>query len=307
LDLRYKPAMKATELPARCPRVHNSGFRRMFCFASFRRVFRFAQVVVGMVALVSAPAMAETVQARYAINLVGLRIGEVNASGSIEPASYKVDLNVRLTGLAAMVANVKMALASSGLIRKGMILPSAFATTSATSRETRTIRMMLDAGSVRAVEISPPLEDADMRIPVAPASKHNVLDPTSAFIMAVPPGEPLIGPAACNRTIPVYDGVVRFDITLSFVGTRNVSIKGYSGPVSVCAARYTPISGQMYDSKSAKFMAENREIEAWLAPIEQSHVVVPFHVGLRTQVGFAEIDAIEIVINVDRTAKTEPR
>ncbi|MGO9008266.1 MAG: DUF3108 domain-containing protein [Beijerinckiaceae bacterium] len=277
----------------------------MVCFASFHRIFRLASIAAGLVAFVSASAMAETVQARYAVHLIGLRIGEVNASGSIEPASYKIDLNARLTGLAAMVANVKMALASSGLIRRGTILPSAYATTSATPRETRTIRMMLDAGSVKAVEISPPLDDADMRIPVAPASKQNVLDPTSAFIMAVPPGEPLIGPAACNRTIPVYDGVVRFDITLSYVGTRTVSIKGYSGPVSVCAARYTPISGHMYDSKSAKFMAENREIEAWLAPIELAHVVVPFHVGLRTQAGFAEIDAVEIVIKSDRAAKTE--
>lgn len=277
----------------------------MVCFASFHRIFRLASIAAGLVAFVSASAMAETVQARYAVHLIGLRIGEVNASGSIEPASYKIDLNARLTGLAAMVANVKMALASSGLIRRGTILPSAYATTSATPRETRTIRMMLDAGSVKAVEISPPLDDADMRIPVAPASKQNVLDPTSAFIMAVPPGEPLIGPAACNRTIPVYDGVVRFDITLSYVGTRTVSIKGYSGPVSVCAARYTPISGHMYNSKSAKFMAENREIEAWLAPIELAHVVVPFHVGLRTQAGFAEIDAVEIVIKSDRAAKTE--
>jgi hypothetical protein len=268
-------------------------------------MFPLASFAAGFVALASASAMAETVQARYSIHLVGLRIGEVTASSSIEQASYKIDLNAKLTGLAAMVANVRMALASSGLIRKGTILPLSYATTAATSRETRTIRMMLDAGSVKAVEISPPLEDADLRIPVAPASKHSVLDPTSAFIMTVPANEPSVGPAACNRTIPIYDGVVRFDITLSYVGTRNVSIKGYSGPVSVCAARYTPISGHMYESKSAKFMAENRDLEAWLAPIEPAHVVVPFHVGMRTQAGFAEIDAVEISINPDRTAKTE--
>lgn len=254
-------------------------------------------------AATSAPA--ETVHARYTVHLIGLRIGEVSASGSIEPASYKIDLNAHLTGVAAWIANVRLALASSGLIRKGMVLPSAYATTSASPRETRTIRMALDAGSVKAVDISPPLEDAAMRIPVAPASKRNVLDPTSAFIMSVPTGEPAVGPAACNRTIPVYDGVVRFDITLSYVGTRNVAIKGYSGPVSVCAARYTPISGHMYESKSAKFMAENHEIEAWLAPIEPAHVVVPFHVALRTQAGYAEIDAVEMAITPDKTAKTE--
>jgi Protein of unknown function (DUF3108) len=276
----------------------------MICFGSFRRMSCLVQLAAGLVMLVPAAAMAETVQARYSVHLIGLRIGEVDATGSIEPASYKVDLNAKLTGVASWITNVRMALAASGLVRKGALLPSAFATTSATTRETRTIRMALDAGSVKAVEISPPLEDVDRRIPVAPASKRNVLDPMSAFIMSVPVGESSVGPAACNRTIPVYDGVIRFDITLSYVGTREVSIKGYSGPVSVCAARYTPISGHMYDSKSAKFMAENREIEAWLAPIEPAHVVIPFHVGVRTQAGFAEIDAVEMAITADRTAKT---
>jgi hypothetical protein len=297
--------MKETDSPARGAKVFLTGSRRMFRLIASRRKFRIGLAVAALLPLAAGPALAETIQARYAIHLIGLRIGEVSASGLIDPATYKVDLSAKLTGVAAIVANVKMALASSGAIRKGAVLPAAFATTSATSHETRTIRMALDSGSVKAVEITPPLEDADRRIPVAPASKRNILDPTSAFIMVVPPGEPLVGPAACNRTIPVYDGVVRFDITLSYVGKRDVSIKGYTGPVSVCAARYTPISGHMYESKSAKFMAENREIEAWLLPVEQAHVVIPFHVGLRTQAGFAEIDAVELAINADRTAKTE--
>jgi len=122
------------------------------------------------------------------------------------------------------------------------------------------------------------------------------VDPTSAMIMPVPEGEPLIGPAACNRTIPVYDGYVRFDITLHYIGVRDVSIEGYSGPVSVCAARYVPISGHKRDSKSTKFMSENRDIEAWLAPIERAHVVVPLHVALMTLAGAAVIDAVEFSV-----------
>jgi len=60
----------------------------------------------------------------------------------------------------------------------------------------------------------PAFEDKEGRIPVTEANKRNIVDPTSALIMPVPEGEPLIGPAACNRTIPVYDGYVRFDVTL---------------------------------------------------------------------------------------------
>jgi hypothetical protein len=278
----------------------------MLCSRSLRVVSSLSALAMGAaLATTSVAAEAETVQARYSIHLVGIRIGEVTASGDLEPASYKVDLNARFTGIAAWIANVRFALASSGAIRKTGILPSTYAMTSVNPRETRTIRMGLDAGSVKAVEIAPPMDDADRRIPVSAAAKHNILDPTSALIMSVPAGESAVGPAACNRTIPVYDGVVRFDLTMSYVETRNVSIKGYSGPVSVCAVRYTPIAGHMADSKSTKFMAENREIETWLAPIEPAHVVIPFRVGLRTQAGYAEVQAVELSINSDRTAKTE--
>ncbi|WP_084144028.1 DUF3108 domain-containing protein [Methylocapsa acidiphila] len=241
-------------------------------------------------------ASADVVRARYSVSLVGLHIGEVAAAGSLGAANYRVDLNARLTGIAAMLANVKMALASTGALRKGVALPATFATTSSSSHETRTVRMALNAGTVKSVEIVPPWEDREGRVPVTDAHKRNILDPTSAFIMAVPEDQPLVGPAACNRTIPIYDGYIRFDVTLSYVGTKDVAVKGYSGPVSVCAARYAPVSGHKWDSRSARFMAQNRDIEAWLAPVPHAHVVVPFHVALATLVGRAEIDAIEFSV-----------
>jgi hypothetical protein len=251
-------------------------------------------------------ALAETVRARYSVSLIGLHIGEAIAHGSIEQANYKIELNARLTGVASWVAHVRMALQSSGFIRRSTVLPSAYATSSANDRMTRTLRMALNAGNVRAVEITPPFEDIYDRVPVTAANKRNILDPISALIMAVPPGESLVGPAACDRTLPIFDGVVRFDVIMSFVRTQQVSVPGYAGPVSVCAVRYRPIAGHKIDSESTRFMAQNREIEAWLAPVEPAHVVVPFRVQLKTLAGMAEVQATEFTIERDPvTAKRE--
>jgi hypothetical protein len=245
------------------------------------------------------------VRARYAVSLIGLHIGEVSATGLLRQDGYRIDLNAELSGLAAMVSHLQLALASSGAIHKGTVLPAAYATTSANSYETRTIRMSLHSGAVTNVQISPPFEDKEGRVPVTEALKRNILDPTSALIMAVPPGQPLLGPAACNRTIPVYDGFTRFDITLSYAGTRTVSVQGYSGPVSVCSARYTPVAGHKRDSKQAQFMASNRDIDVWLAPVEHAHVVVPLHVSIRTQAGVALVEATEFnVAPTELTATT---
>jgi Protein of unknown function (DUF3108) len=249
-------------------------------------------------------ASADVVRARYSVSLIGVHIGDAAAIGSLDPATYRIDFNARLTGIAAMVADVKMALSSAGALRKGMISPATYATTSGNSRETRTVRMSLNAGNVKAVDISPPWNDKEGRVPVTEADKRNILDPTSALLMPVPEGQPLTGPAACNRTIPVYDGFVRFDITLSYSGTRDVAIKGYSGPVAVCAARYIPIAGHRRDSRSTRFMAENRQIEVWLAPIERAHVVVPVRVELMTVAGEALIEAVEFSVEPSSVTAT---
>ncbi len=241
------------------------------------------------------PAQAEIVRARYSVSLVGLHIGEAAAVSSLDD-KYRIDFNAKLTGVAAMVADVKMALTSTGTMRPGAVIPATYATTSANSRESRTVRMALPGGNVRAVDISPPWEDRDGRVPVTESNKRNILDPTSAFIMPVADGQPLVGPAACNRRIPVYDGFVRFDITLMYRSTRNVELGGYSGPVSVCAARYTPIAGHKRDSRSTRFMAENRQIEVWLAPIPRAHVVAPLRVQLMTLAGEALIEAVEFSV-----------
>jgi hypothetical protein len=278
--------------------------------ADFKRktLLRTPVLTLGLVsALVSGlgtvSARADEFRARYTVSVIGFHVGEVTAAGAVGRGTYRIDLNAKLTGIAAWVASVKLALAATGSLRKGSPAPSTYATTSANSIGSRTVRMSLDSGNVKAVEIFPPFEDKEGRIPVTEANKRNIVDPTSALIMPVPEGEPLIGPAACNRTIPVYDGYVRFDVTLHYAGVKNVSVDGYSGPVSVCAARYIPISGHKRDSKSTKFMAENRDIEAWLAPIDRAHVVVPIHVALMTLAGAAVIDAVEFsVVPSDLTA-----
>lgn len=243
-----------------------------------------------------APARADMIRAHYSVSLIGLEIGDAVATGHVEPSHYQIDLNARLTGVAAMVSNVKLAFASAGNLHRGAILPSSYATTSGNEQETRTVRMRLQSGTVKAVDISPPFEDWEGRVPVTEALKRNILDPTSALIMAVPNNQPLVGPAACNRTLRIYDGYVRYDVALSYAGTREVAAKGYSGPVAVCTARYHPIAGHKLDSQSTRFMANNREIEAWLAPVEKAHVVVPFHVSLMTMAGLAIIDAVEFTV-----------
>jgi hypothetical protein len=248
-------------------------------------------------------ARAETIKAHYALSLMGLSIGSASASGVVDPQNYRVDISMKTTGLANLVNNTKGAATASGGLTAFGPSPSAYANTTSNNDETRTVRMSLASNSVRAVEVKPEPWDAEARVPVSDGDRKKIVDPVSALIMSVPRGEELTGPAACNRTISVFDGVTRFDVALSYSGAHTAQTKGYSGPVAVCSARYTPIAGHRPDSKSTRFMADNREMSVWLAPLPDAHVVVPIHIDIRTGAGQLVIDAAEFQIG-QRRAET---
>jgi hypothetical protein len=245
---------------------------------------------------VCAGARAETMHANYRVSLIGLPLGAAIADGSVGESQYKVTLRVKLTGLAALVSNLKMALESSGAYQGGAISPAGYATIASNSKETRTLRMAMSENTVRQVEISPWWDDSanPERVPLTDAHKRDVIDPLSAFIMPVPAGASPVGPGACNRRVPVFDGYTRFDVTLDYVGIRQVKTNGYSGPVTICSARYVPIAGHKPSNKATQFMAENKDMNVWLAPVPNLPIVVPYRVSLMTMAGTAVIEASEL-------------
>jgi hypothetical protein len=184
------------------------------------------------------------------------------------------------------------------------VVPATYANTTANSYETRTVRMAMSGGAVRGLDISPPFFDPVGRVPVTEVSKRNILDPVSALVMNVPAGQPLVGPAACERTIPVFDGFARYDIKLSFERSQDVQVKGYSGPVAVCAIRYVPVAGHRPEAKSTQFMAENKQMEVWLVPIERAHAVVPLRISIMTMAGMLVVDGTEFTILPTQAAGT---
>jgi hypothetical protein len=243
------------------------------------------------------PANAATLRVQYSVSLIGLPIGVAALTGVFSPTSYKIDGNARVTGLASMLISSKGAAAASGTISAGRVIPSAYTTVAANASESRSVRMVMAGGSVKGVEIHPPLDDRPGRVPVTERDKKDVIDPMSAMVMPVPGNDPVIGPAACNRKLPIFDGGMRFDVTLSFVGIKQVRTNGYAGPVTVCSARYIPIAGYRPDRKATKFMAENRQIETWLAPVQGSRLVLPYRIAIMTMIGMTVIEAGEFSVD----------
>jgi Protein of unknown function (DUF3108) len=238
----------------------------------------------------------EVLHAVYSVSLIGLPIGVAKVTADITSNSYVIDATGRLSGLATVISNSHGASVGKGAIVSGHIVPASFATTATNSNMTRTIRMALAGNSVSGVDIQPPFDDKPDRVPLSEKDKKGVVDPVGALVIPAPADGSPTSPGACNRTIPVFDGYTRFDVALTYVGQRRVSAKGYSGPVAICAVRYVPIAGHRRDRPATKFMAENKDIEVWLAPVGAAKVLMPFRVSLRTMMGTAVAEASEFSV-----------
>ena len=251
-------------------------------------------------------AAAESLKVHYGVSLIGLSIGSALVSGTVEPSTYHIEASAKLSGLASLLSSSKGAATATGALVGAHVAPAAYATTSANAQMSRTVRMAMTSGTVNGVEITPPFDPHIQRVPVSEADKRNIIDPLSAFVMTVPAGSEVVGAAACDRTLPIFDGATRFDITLSFVGTRHVKAKGYDGDVSVCSARYKPISGHRSDGKAAQYMADNKSMEVWLAPVAGTRVVFPFRMSLMTMLGTTVIEADEFSVDPTTHAANTP-
>ena len=240
-------------------------------------------------------AASDELRVGYSIRLLGMSMGTAGLNARISPTQYEAEMSAKLSGIASIVSNAQGGARSSGSIEQGRVLSRAYATASSNSKETRTVRMALNGGAVRSVEVVPPAPSHPDRIPVTDSHRRGVVDPLSAIFMPVRGNGNLIGPASCNRTIPIFDGYARFDVTLSFAGTQQVQSAAYSGPVAVCRVRYKAIAGHR-DRKQTRYMENNRQIEVWLMPVQSARVLTPYRIAVATQMGQLVIEATRVSV-----------
>lgn len=263
-------------------------------FRATRLAVASAAAVLGFV-LGAASARAGTVEASYSITLAGLSIGKASLAGSVTQEGYTLNMSAGLTGLVGAISKGS----GSGTSRGGfgaMPLTNGFSMQASNGTITRTIQFSAAGGSIRSVAINPPLEAGpEDRVPLQPQHRANVLDPLSALVMPSKGADPL-DKANCERRLPVFDGTARFDVVLSYVGVRNVKAEsGYSGPALVCAARYEPIAGHRPGRRAIKFMQENRDMSAWLVPVNNGSALMPYRISVRTMIGTSVIEARRFV------------
>lgn len=244
-------------------------------------------------------------EGRYNITLMGMQIGIAQLKANVLDENYKIDVWTRLTGLAGVMTGGKGAASASGSLSGASVKPAKFAVTTATGDKSVSVRMVLSGGSLQALKITPPLPERKQRIALRNEDTRNVIDPVSALLMPAAGRARAGDPSACDRTLPLFDGSVRFDIPLSFLRTQQISSHAYSGNVTVCAGRYRPIAGHVPNRPETTFMENNRDIEVWLAPSPDERLYIPYRISVRSPLGLVVIEASQFPSRPEETT-TKP-
>lgn len=259
-----------------------------------RRIMAGLAFAAALLALPAKSAEPDTFSASYSISLAGIQIGRADAESRFNSRGYSLAIRGYTSGISRLVSDATAILASNGRFSRDRVLPSHYDFENTENGNVVSVRMAMQSGSVVSVSTDPTVGNIPNRVPIRSAHRTNVVDPSSAFIIPVDRRRLGDGNAACNRTLRVFDGWQRFDIRLSYTRTETVSSRGdgYTGKVFVCAARYVPVAGHMNNRDSVEYMANNKQLEVWLAPVGGDlGVLVPYQIKIGTKVGSLTIRA----------------
>lgn len=248
-------------------------------------------------ALPTPPAIAQgKLDARYMVTLAGIQIGKGALVIDIADDQYTAAASGSTTGMLQVFTSGTGSGASRGQVVGGRPVPASFASSVTSDRKTEEIRIVIERGNVKDYAVFPPLMPSPERIPVTEAHRVGVSDPMTASLVRVPGNGDPLRPDACPKQISVFDGRMRFDLSLSYKRMDRVKAeRGYEGPVVVCNVQFTPVSGYVPSRPAIKYLIQQRDIEAWLAPIAATRVLVPFRLVVPTPLGVGVLQATQFV------------
>jgi Protein of unknown function (DUF3108) len=247
-------------------------------------------------------------EAHYTVTLAGIPIGKGDWIIDISDTHYKATANGATTGLVRVFTGGQGTSVADGTLLAGKPMSAVYTSTITSRKKTDAVRIKVNNGDVKEFKVDPPQDNESERVPLTAAHRHNVLDPmTASLFRASGNGKPL-SKDACQRTVAVFDGRMRYDLQLAFKRMDAVKAdQGYSGEVVVCAIYFMPVAGYIPSRSTIKYIAKQRDMEVWLAPIAGTRVLVPIRAQSPTPIGEAVLKATQFVTSASSTRASANR
>ena len=234
--------------------------------------------------------------ATYTVTLSGVPIGKGSWSIDVSDDQFTATASGGTSGLLRVFASGQGNSAAHGGVSGGQPISSTYTSSIISDNRSDQVRILFSGGVVKEYLADPPTIPSPERVPLTEAHRKGVLDPMTASLIRVSGNGDTFVPEACQRTLPVFDGRMRYDLQLVFKRLDKVkSERGYQGTVVVCAVYFSPIAGHVPERSTIKYLVAQRDMEVWLAPIAGTRLMVPYRASVPTPIGMGVLQANQFV------------
>ena len=234
--------------------------------------------------------------AGYVVTLSGVPIGKGSWSIDVQDDQFTATANGATSGLLRVFASGQGNSVAHGSVSGGQPIASTYASSIVADNHSDQVRIFFSGGAVKDYLADPPTTPSPDRVPLTDANRKGALDPMTASLIRVSGSGDTFVPEACQRTLPIFDGRMRYDLQLVFKRLDRVkSERGYQGTVVVCSVYFSPVAGHVPTRSTIKYLAEQRDMELWLAPIAGTRLMVPYRASIPTPIGMGVLQASQFV------------
>jgi Protein of unknown function (DUF3108) len=268
--------------------------------------FVLAFLLIAVLPVAAAPAQAAdatwpaSVVAKYKLTFGGFDVGSYNFQSKSDGKTYTT------TGTADVSAMFgafkwKGGITSNGTLDAAAPHPVGYQLNFKSKSKTGSVTLGFDKATVISVKLEPAKPPHPDAVPVKPEHLKDVFDPMSS-ILAITHAN---GPNPCNRTIPIFDGKVRFNLVMSAKGEQRIKEQKPSGQpteLKVCKVQYVPLAG--YKPKDFnKPWVDYSGIEISLRPVPSANIFVPYRIAIPTTLGSAIMSAESVNITASNNSQ----
>jgi uncharacterized protein DUF3108 len=233
--------------------------------------------------------------AAYEATLLGFPIGDVTWTIDFNDNRYSAAAHGTTAGLLLIFSRGYGIAAAQGSVAGKKPLVSNFLINITHGSASQQVKILFNHGKANE-SLAPPPKPNPQLVPLNEAYRTGVIDPMSALLINVPGSGEMAGPAACDRTIAVFDGRMRFNLRLAYKRIEQVQVPdGYQGPAVVCAVYFTPLAGYDPNRYAIKYLQAERGMEIWLAPLSGTRLMVPYRLSVPTPIGVGILQATRLV------------
>jgi hypothetical protein len=250
------------------------------------RALAAAALVLAAIVPGSAAYRAPIYRGEYTLSFLGLPVGRVNFNSHVDAEGYSIEGEASAAGLGVFFYDTTGKLTASGRFTDG-VQADRFRAEYRYDKKPTLVDIRFAGGDVVEVVNDPPLKKRGRDwVPIQPADLKSVVDPIAATLVKADRLEDV-----CKGGARMFDGELRADLTLSYVRTGEMSVKGFEGPTVTCRMKFTPAAGYRKGRRALEFLRTKSRIMVTFAEIGETGVYAPVHATIGTQIGTITVRA----------------